>query len=114
MDGEETSGVEGKMTIPEAKKLVIDAMNYAAYKETQHSLYTSDKNRLFGADHYRSELLSFEPSPWEADFEREMCDLLRWAAMLQRSDASFAQAVRVLQHSSEYLGTLIRRSSIVE
>jgi hypothetical protein len=42
------------MTPDEARQLVIDGMNYAAYRETDFSLHDSDKNRLFGSEHYAS------------------------------------------------------------
>jgi len=42
------------MTENEAKELLIDGMNYAAYRETNHSLWDSDKNTLFGFEHYSS------------------------------------------------------------
>ena len=42
------------MTLDEARQLVIDGMNYAAYRETESSLHDSDKNRLFGSEHYTS------------------------------------------------------------
>ncbi len=40
------------MTVEEAKELLISGMNYAAYKETGHSLYDADKNQLFGGERY--------------------------------------------------------------
>jgi hypothetical protein len=39
------------MTQDEARDLIIEGMNYAAYRETDSSLYDSDKNRLFGSEH---------------------------------------------------------------
>ncbi len=36
------------MTPDEARELIVDGINYAAYKETESSLHDSDKNRLFG------------------------------------------------------------------
>jgi hypothetical protein len=42
------------MTSDEARELIINGINYAAYRETDSSLYDSDKNRLFGSEHYRS------------------------------------------------------------
>ena len=44
------------MTAEEARQIVVEGINYAAYKETDSSLYDSDKNRLFGSDHYNSGL----------------------------------------------------------
>jgi len=41
------------MTLDEARELIITGMNYAAYKETDSSLYDSDENRLFGSERYR-------------------------------------------------------------
>jgi hypothetical protein len=37
------------MTLEEARLLIVEGINYAAYKETESSLYDSDKNRLFGS-----------------------------------------------------------------
>jgi hypothetical protein len=34
------------MTVNEARHLIIEGMDYAAYRETDSSLYDSDKNRL--------------------------------------------------------------------
>jgi hypothetical protein len=42
------------MTSDEARDLIIESMNYAAYKETDSSLHDADKNRLFGSEHYKS------------------------------------------------------------
>jgi hypothetical protein len=42
------------MTSDEALQLVIDGINYAAYRETDSSLHDSDKNHLFGSEHCRS------------------------------------------------------------
>lgn len=44
--------IPGHMTPDEARHLVIEGINYAAYHETDFSLYDSDKNRLFGSKHY--------------------------------------------------------------
>ena len=52
------------MTVDEAKELLIDRMNYMAYRETDHSLWDSDKNRLFGAEHYVSGRPVLQPSVW--------------------------------------------------
>jgi hypothetical protein len=37
------------MTAEEARQIVVEGINYAAYKETDCSLYDSDKNCLFGS-----------------------------------------------------------------
>ena len=67
------------MTLDEARELVIECMNYAAYRETNSSLHDSDKNRLFGSDHYNSGRIVVTPSPWaEGDFEEKMSILLRY------------------------------------
>ena len=42
------------MTPDEARHLVIEGLNYAAYHETDFSLHDSGKNRLFGSEHYES------------------------------------------------------------
>ena len=58
------------MTPDEARHLVIEGINYAAYHETDFSLHDSDKNRLFGSEHYASGRPVYESSPWaEGNFE---------------------------------------------
>jgi len=42
------------MTPDEARQIIVDGINHVAYRETDSSLYDSDKNRLFGSDHYNS------------------------------------------------------------
>jgi hypothetical protein len=65
------------MTTDEARQLIIDGINYAAYRETDSSLHDSDKNRLFGSEHYTSGRPVYNPSPWaEGDFEEKMATLL--------------------------------------
>ena len=77
----------------EARLLIIEGINYAAYKETDSSLHDSDKNRLIGSEHYKSGRDVVKPSPWaEGDFEEQMAILLRWANALNSSDPAFAQA----------------------
>ncbi len=59
-----------RMTSEEARLLIIDGINYVAYKETDSSLHDSDKNRLFGSEQYKSGREVVKPSPWaESDFE---------------------------------------------
>src|ERR1041384_3284917 len=73
----------------------------AAYEETDSSLYDSDKKRLWGSDHYRSDRAVVKPSPWaEGDFEEKMAMLLRWANALNHSDPAFAKAQSLLSHGS--------------
>ena len=99
------------MTSEEARLLIIDGINYAAYKETDSSLHDSDKNRLFGAEHYKSGREVVKPSPWaEDDFEEKMAMLLRWANGLNRSDPSFAQAESLLEGEESLIGRVIRRT----
>lgn len=98
------------MTRDEAAELVIEGMNYAAYKETDSSLHDSDKNRLFGFDHYESGRDVVKPSPWsEGDFEEKMTIVLRWANVLNRSNPAFADAQRLLQDEDSVMGGIIRR-----
>ena len=52
------------MTPDEARALIIDGMNYVAYHETDFSLHDSNKNRLFGSEHYESGRPVYESSPW--------------------------------------------------
>jgi hypothetical protein len=72
------------MTTDEAKEILIEAMNYMAYRETNHSLWDSDKNKLFGSDHYKSDRPVFETSAWGQgeEFEKNMTDLFRSAFLL--------------------------------
>lgn len=98
------------MTRDEARKLIVDGINYAAYKETDSSLHELDKNRLFGSEHYKSGRDVVKPSPWsEGDFEEKMTTLLRWANVLNRSDPVFADAQRLLQDDDSVIGRIIRR-----
>jgi hypothetical protein len=99
------------MTSEEARQVVVDGINYAAYKETDSSLHVSDKNRLFGSEHYRSDLLVVKPSPWaEGDFEEKMAVLLRWANELNSSVPAFAEAQCLLEGEDSVIGRVIRRS----
>jgi hypothetical protein len=84
-------------------------MNYAAYKETDSSLFDSDKNRLYGSDHYNSGRLIVRPSPWTDDFETKMAQLLQWAHTFSRSDARFKNSIRVLLTDSSPIGNLVRK-----
>jgi hypothetical protein len=97
------------MTVQEAREIVIEAMNYAAYKETDSSLFDSDKNRLYGSDHYNSGRLIVRPSPWVDDFETKMVQLLQWAHTFSRSDAQFKDSLRVLLTDSCPIGNLVRK-----
>ena len=56
------------MTPDEARELVIEGINYAAYRQTNSALHDSDKNRLFGSDHYKSDRPVVKPSPWHSRF----------------------------------------------
>src|SRR6266487_5870422 len=99
------------MTTDEARELIIDGINYAAYKETDSSLHDSDKNRLFGSEHYKSGRHIVKPSPWaEGDFEEKMAMLLRWAKTLNRSDPAFAQALNLVEGEDSLIGCAIRRT----
>ena len=91
------------MTSDEARDLVIDGINYAAYREPDSSLHDSDKNRLFGSEHYRSGRPIYKPSAWEDDFEAKMATLLVWANVLNRS-------VHRLQRHSDFSKVRIRLS----
>jgi hypothetical protein len=103
------------MTAEEAREMVIEGMNYAAYRETDSSLYDSDKNSLFGADHYKSDRPVYKPSPWaEGDFEEKMATLLSWANALNRSVPSFREAQNLLEAEDSVLGRVIRRAKHLE
>jgi hypothetical protein len=97
------------MTPDEARQLVIEGINYAAYRETDFSLYDSDKNRLFGFEHYDSGRPVYEPSPWaEGDFEEKMAMLLVWANGLKRSVPTFMEAQKLLENEDSAIGRVIR------
>jgi len=95
----------------EARHAIIEGINYAAYKETDSSLYDSDKNRLWGSEHYNSDRWLVKPSPWADDnFEQKMADLLGMANALNRSVPSFAAAQKLLENEDSLLGRVIRRA----
>lgn len=99
------------MTSDQARLLIIEGINYAAYRETDSSLHGSDKNRLFGSEHYRSSCHVAKPSPWaEGDFEEKMAMLLRWANALNRSVPAFTEAQRLLECEDSVIGRVIQRA----
>lgn len=99
------------MTPDEARRLIIEGINRAAYHETDSSLHDADKNRLFGSEHYKSGRLIVRPSPWaEGDFEEKMSTLLRWANILNRSVPAFKEAQTLLEDENSVIGPVIRRS----
>ena len=99
------------MTNDEARHLIIEHINYAAYRETDSSLHDSDKNRLFGSERYDSGRYVARPSPWaEGDFEEKMATLLRWANMLNRSAGEFSEAQKLLEDDDSIIGRVIRRT----
>jgi hypothetical protein len=100
-----------RMTAEEARQIIVEGINYAAYRETDSSLYDSDKNRLFGSEHYNSGRHVVKPSPWsEGNFEEKMATLLRWANALNASVPTFAQAQAVLEAEDSVMGRVIRLS----
>jgi Putative prokaryotic signal transducing protein len=99
------------MTSDEARQMVIDGMDYAAYRETDSSLHDSDKNSLFGSEHYKSDRPVYNPSPWaEGDFEEKMTTLLGLANVFNRSLPAFADAQRLLEDEDSIIGRVIRRA----
>jgi hypothetical protein len=99
------------MTSDEARHVIIDGINYAAYRETDSSLYDSDKNRLWGSEHYNSGRWVVKPSPWaEGDFEEKMATLLGIANAPNRSVPLFAAAQKLLEDEDSVLGRVIRRA----
>lgn len=99
-----------KLRLPdEARHMVIDGIDYAAYRETDSSLHDSDKNRLFGSEHYKSDRPVYHPSPCaEGDFEEKMATLLVCADVLNRSVPAFAEAERLLENEESVSGQVIR------
>jgi len=99
------------MPLDEARERVIDGMNYAAYHETDFSLYDADKNCLFGSEHYNSGRSIARSSPWsEGNFEEKMATLLVWANILNRTDPLFKTAQHLLEGEDSVLGWVIRRT----
>ncbi len=99
-----------RMNLDEARNLIIEGINYAAYRKTESSPHDSDKNRLFGSEHYNSGRLVVNSSPWsEGDFEEKMATLLRWANSLNKSNPAFSEAQRVLENEDAVIGRIIRR-----
>jgi hypothetical protein len=99
------------ITAEQARELVIDGINYAAYKEADSSLHDADKNRLFGSEHYVSGRPIVKGSPWaEGDFEGKMAELLGIASRLNRSIPAYGEAQRFLESEDSLLGRVIRRA----
>ena len=100
------------MTPDKAREMIIDAINYTAYRETDSSLHDSDKNRLFGSEHYKSGRFIAQPSPWtQGEFEEKMAKLLRWANALNRSVPEFTEAQKLLEIEDSVIERVIRRSN---
>ena len=102
------------MTDIEAKVLLIGGIDYAAYKETEHCLWDSDKNRLFGGQHDESGRLAIQPSVWGEgeQFEEKMAELLRSAVRIGSSKGSYEEAIRVLLSGDHYINRIIRRAGL--
>jgi len=99
------------LTPDEARDLIVEGINYAAYKETDSSLYDSDKNRLFGSEYYKSGRIVVKPSPWaDGNFEDKMTTLLLFANVLNLSAPTFAEAQKLLEGEDSLIGRIIRRS----
>jgi len=99
------------VTLDEARERLISGLDYAAYHETDYSLYDADKNRLFGSDHYNSGRPIDKPSPWpKGNFEKKMATLLTWANTLNKSDPKFREAQQLLAKENSVLGRIIRRT----
>jgi len=99
------------MTLEEARLVIVEGVNYAAYKEMDSSLHDSDKNRLLGSEHYKAGRDVVKPSPWaEGDFEEKMATLLRWADTLNRSVPAFTEAQKLLEDEDSVIGRVIRRA----
>ena len=103
------------VTIEEAKELLIGGMNYAAYKETNYSLYASDKNKLFEAEHYSDgDRPIVAPSPWGEgeEFESKMAQLLSWAIQLGSTKGDYKEALRTLRNGKHFLNRIIERAGL--
>jgi hypothetical protein len=100
--------VGGKVTLTEAKEILISAMDYMAYREIGMSLYDGDKNRLFGGEHFNSGRPVYSPSPWEGeDFEKKMAELLGWAMRIPASRPKYKEAIRTVHGTDVVLNKII-------
>jgi hypothetical protein len=101
------------MTVNEAKELLISGMNYAAYKETERSLFVDDMNRLFGEPHYPPHS---NPSGRSVssndDWEQRMAQLLEWAVKLGSRSADYDEAIQTLLAGDHYINRIIRISGV--
>lgn len=98
----------GEVTVTEAKETLISAMDYMAYREVGTSLYDSDKNRLFGSEHYNSGRPVYSQSPWEGEeFEQKMAELLGWAMHIPASRAKYEIAIRTVLGTDVVLNKII-------
>jgi hypothetical protein len=103
------------MTPEEARQIIVEGIDYAAYRETDSSLYDSDKNRLFGSEHYNSGRHVAKASPWsEGNFEEKMAMLLRWGNALNATVPAFAQAQALLELEDSTMGRVIRLSKVIQ
>jgi hypothetical protein len=101
------------MTESEAKELLIGLMNYAAYRETPHSLWPTDMNRLFGERHYSEDRPLESPSVWEGEqFESKMAELLEWGTRLRSKKGDWRVAVRTLRKGDHYLNRIIKLAKL--
>lgn len=101
------------MTDAEAKELLIASMDYAAYRETDNSLWPSDKKKLFGEYHY-PEKPDDGPSVWGSgeEFEAKMAFFLRWAIKLGTAKGNYKNAIRHLLTGKHYINEIIRRARL--
>jgi hypothetical protein len=99
------------MTTAEAKALIIDGINYMAYRETAHSLWPSAMNTWFGEDHYPPRPV-FSASVWGdgSEFEQRMADLLRCAVRAGTTKGNDQEALAILKDSDGSLGRVIRKA----
>jgi hypothetical protein len=103
------------MTEVEAKELLIDLINYAAYRETLHSLWPTDMNRLYGTKHYPEDRPDESPSVWEGEqFESKMAELLKWGVSLGSAKGDWRVAVRALRGGNHYLNRIIQRAGLAD
>jgi len=97
--------IGSQMNPDEAREEIISGIDYAAYRETDSSLYDADKNRLFSSTHYNSGRPIVRPSTWaEGDFEGKMAQLLVFANFLSGSVPKFKQAQQLLEHEDSVIG----------
>ncbi len=96
------------MTDDEARVVVIEGINYAAYRETEHSLRDSDKNRLFWGSIFHRDNRCTKRIRGRERSSREDGDTSRLGQYSYSVCAQFAAAQLFLENEDSVIGPVIR------